>query len=518
MTPYDTVLEALDNAGLEGQPSANGCMFQCPAHQDDKASLSVAEGDDGTVLLYCFAGCETDQIVHALDLEWGDLFVPAERVPVAYYTYETDARLPLIRVIRYAPKGFSQQHWDATSNVWVHGLNGVERVPYRLPQLLEDPTQRVYVTEGEKDADTLAALGLVSTTLLGGAGKWRDEYARWFRDRDVVVVGDADDPGRAGADVLARHLQGVAASIIKVFPRVGKDVTDHIRAGYAVDDLVEEGNGFDEFGPLDWETYEVPPTAWLLEPYVPRGGRVLAYGPKGSLKSLWAMWLGAHVAREGGKVAYFSLEMLPSDTARRMKQLSPPKDRFLCFTQNFRLGSPSHLEKLVRGLKDFDLIVIDSWTAARAGMKDSAEQIAELDTTFLLPLVKETGAAVLMLDNVGHAAITDKGPVKPDHARGSSAKGDKVDVEFQFERPYEDNNYLTSITCRKMRLDHPWPMPIVVCTPSDRIEFFHAEVRDGQAVPGAPLWPGLDVADKPEQVPWEEQAEARLKDKFGTLR
>ena len=37
----------------------NGWEARCPAHDDSRASLSVAVGDDGTVLLKCFAGCET---------------------------------------------------------------------------------------------------------------------------------------------------------------------------------------------------------------------------------------------------------------------------------------------------------------------------------------------------------------------------------------------------------------------------------------------------------------------------
>ena len=38
------------------------------------------------------------------------------------------------------------------------------------------PSTTVFVVEGEKDADNLAALGLVSTTNVGGAGKWRESY------------------------------------------------------------------------------------------------------------------------------------------------------------------------------------------------------------------------------------------------------------------------------------------------------------------------------------------------------
>jgi hypothetical protein len=46
----------------------------CPAHEDHQNSLSIAEGDDGRVLLRCFAGCTVESIVAAVGLEVRDLF------------------------------------------------------------------------------------------------------------------------------------------------------------------------------------------------------------------------------------------------------------------------------------------------------------------------------------------------------------------------------------------------------------------------------------------------------------
>jgi hypothetical protein len=507
MSAYDTFISALESYGCE---SADGKMWQCPAHDDRQASLSIAPGEDDKALVYCHAGCRTEDVVDALGLTWTDLFgEPQEQLLVAEYIYEDMEGHPHIRVLRYQPKTFRQQHM--TENGWEWGLNGVGRIPYRLPELLASEDSVIYVTEGEKDADNLAALGVTTTTFLGGAGKWRDEYGQWFYNREVCIVADNDEPGRAGADTIALHLRKLARSVRVVVPAEGKDVSDHIRAGLSVADLVEEGDGLDEFGPLDWDTYEADQGSWLLEPYVPRAGRVLAFGPAGSLKSLWAMWVASYVAKEGGRVAYFSLEMQPTMTAQRLRRLAPPKENFYCFTKDFRLGSPSHTEKLMRGLREFDLIVIDSWTAARAGMKDSNEQVSELDTTFFLPIIRQTGATVIIIDNTGHPAVTDKGVIKMQHARGASAKGDKMDVTLWFDRPYEDNNYLTRISCKKMRYDRPIPKPIEVYTPTDHIEFYYAET-------GKPMWPGLDIMPKPEPTAYDEVAAARLKDRFGALK
>lgn len=47
---------------------------RCPAHDDRGPSLSVKEGDDGRILLHCFAGCGAVEVVRAVGLELSDLF------------------------------------------------------------------------------------------------------------------------------------------------------------------------------------------------------------------------------------------------------------------------------------------------------------------------------------------------------------------------------------------------------------------------------------------------------------
>jgi putative DNA primase/helicase len=56
------------------RPSGDGYSAACPAHDDEHNSLSVAEGDDDRVLLWCFAGCTLEAIVHAVGLQVRDLF------------------------------------------------------------------------------------------------------------------------------------------------------------------------------------------------------------------------------------------------------------------------------------------------------------------------------------------------------------------------------------------------------------------------------------------------------------
>jgi putative DNA primase/helicase len=67
--------EFIDRVHLEGvRKQGGGYLARCPAHEDRIPSLSIGEGDDGRVLLHCWAGCETRDVVAALRLTWRDLF------------------------------------------------------------------------------------------------------------------------------------------------------------------------------------------------------------------------------------------------------------------------------------------------------------------------------------------------------------------------------------------------------------------------------------------------------------
>jgi 5S rRNA maturation endonuclease (ribonuclease M5) len=59
---------------VQARRSGNGWISKCPAHADVKPSLSIAEGDDGRILLKCFANCTIESICEALKISVADLF------------------------------------------------------------------------------------------------------------------------------------------------------------------------------------------------------------------------------------------------------------------------------------------------------------------------------------------------------------------------------------------------------------------------------------------------------------
>lgn len=64
---------------LEGViKTGGGWRARCPAHGGKSASLSITEGDNGTLLVHCFAMCATSDVLAAVGLTISDLFVRRE--------------------------------------------------------------------------------------------------------------------------------------------------------------------------------------------------------------------------------------------------------------------------------------------------------------------------------------------------------------------------------------------------------------------------------------------------------
>ena len=56
---------------------------RCPAHPDKNPSLAISEGDDGRILIKCFAECGIEAIVAAAGLTLSDIM--PERLPEQRY-------------------------------------------------------------------------------------------------------------------------------------------------------------------------------------------------------------------------------------------------------------------------------------------------------------------------------------------------------------------------------------------------------------------------------------------------
>lgn len=161
----------------------------------------------------------------------------------ATYDY-FDGPTLLYQVVRKTGKRFLIRR-PALRNGWVWSLNGTQRVLYKLNRLREPDSRVLYIVEGEKDVDTLDVAGHLATCNPGGAGKWSYVAAlarEVLAGHDIVVVADADGPGRSHARDVAKSLEGVAKSLRVVeCPKPHKDVSELLGAGLGLDALVAPG-------------------------------------------------------------------------------------------------------------------------------------------------------------------------------------------------------------------------------------------------------------------------------------
>jgi hypothetical protein len=290
-TPYhDATALAADLAHRCAQATLKGDTWQacCPSHDDSTPSLSITPA--GTkVLIHCHVGCTNAAIVAALGLRLADLFVSSppsngHRRMRKIYPYH-DAHGHLVHeTVRYETEikneRFRQRRPDpARPGEYLWNLKGIEPVLFHLPAVLAAirAGEPVHLTEGERDAETLEAFGLVATTVPMGAKYWRDSHTETLTGAHVVLWPDSDEAGQKRVTKVQRALTGKAASLRMVrVPAPHKDVSDWVKAGGTqaeVEALIEAATPL----PAEPETpsphvTSEEPVAWSTQLNTTKGG------------------------------------------------------------------------------------------------------------------------------------------------------------------------------------------------------------------------------------------------------
>lgn len=265
----------------------------CPAHDDRSPSLAVKEGDDERVLVTCYAGCSTEEVVQALGLELADLF--ADRAPSNGHHAPRPKATPkqkrpappppedlpsedevsawqdeLLEQPAAIARAQEVKGWDkaALSQLGVGLHEGRLRFPIRdgqgqlvnvvkyKPQAAEGEPKsvalrgrprglfpapedlgksNVLLVEGEPDAITAATLGVPAVAVPGVNG-WKSEYAARLSGREVVVCMDCDEHGRKASSRIASDLR--RAAIVHRVVDLAPDRSD----GFDIGDLAKEAS------------------------------------------------------------------------------------------------------------------------------------------------------------------------------------------------------------------------------------------------------------------------------------
>lgn len=267
--------------------TSNGYKAQCPYHNDKNPSLDIAQ-KDGKILLYCQAGCNTEDILRSIGLSVRDLFLDdnlpginiknnqsegikgkksekdkkseknkkseedkkgekdkkdkiykkSVRGEVAcHYEYRDENGKLLYRKTRYEPKNFSIERFE--NGKWIPGISGVKRVLYNLPEVLKGmhTGETIYIVEGEKDVETLKKHKKIATCSSFGAGKskWNQKDTVIFKSANVIIIQDNDDIGKKFSENIAISVSDVASSVklidlSKIWPDIPKhaDISDFL--------------------------------------------------------------------------------------------------------------------------------------------------------------------------------------------------------------------------------------------------------------------------------------------------
>jgi len=229
-------------ARLQGVKSNSdtSLMALCPAHEDHDPSLSISLSEDGKqILLHCFAGCNSEDVMDKLGLSMADLYTQQQKprrkgIRTHTYEYHDAAGVLCYQKTRTdyddGDKGFFFEQPNGQKN-----LKGAKSVPYNLPAVIEADT--IYFVEGEKCAEAIIQTGRVATTLHSGAkSRWLPEYTAYFKGKSVTILPDNDKPGMEYANRMAAHIPDAR---IVVLPGLNhkEDIFDWLALGHTMDEV-----------------------------------------------------------------------------------------------------------------------------------------------------------------------------------------------------------------------------------------------------------------------------------------
>jgi hypothetical protein len=406
-----------------------------------KKNLWFSHGQDiggKAVDLVMYAkGCGFPQARQWLQ-DQGYLYKPnGKATTVANYTYQDEQGGTLFVVDRLDPKGFRQRRPDGNGG-WLHQIGTTRRVLYRLPELLEAVASErpVFIAEGEKAVDALRKLGVTATCSPGGAGKWRDEYAKHLRGANVIALPDNDDCGQRHAEDVVRSLTGIASSIkvlnLPNLPPKG-DPYDWIEAGGTAEvlwALADKCEGVTCDGLTSVAEVEPEHVSWVWRDRLALGKLTLLGGDPDMGKSQIAIDAAARITTgrhwpngeraETGSAIFICSEDAVADTIRpRLEAAGADIARVYIFApivdgRRKTFSLQDDLDRLARAIKsvgDVKLVVLDAITSYMGGKIDRGGKIDSNSTTDVRGVLEpvgdfanEHGVAILAITHPPKAA------------------------------------------------------------------------------------------------------------------
>jgi hypothetical protein len=327
--------KALGGEVVGGQVSAPG-----PGHSPHDRSLSVkmsVNAPDGFIV-HSHAG---DDWKECRDHVYERLGKPKEaRAPekTTVYDYHDEDGNVLFQVVRFVPKSFRQRRPDGNGD-YIWNMDGVRRVPYHLPEVLQAiaDDRPIFIAEGEKDVDALMQLGVIATCNSGGAKKWSDKHSELLRGADAIIIPDADEAGEEHLEVVTKSLTGIAKRVRTLRLPGAKDPFDWIASSGTREklrelfrELVEEEQPAPiSIGLIDWLERDIPPVDLICASFIHTTCRILFTAPTGLGRTMLGLAMAIRNAAgedflhwkavRPARVLYVDGEMPRAEMQRRLR-------------------------------------------------------------------------------------------------------------------------------------------------------------------------------------------------------
>lgn len=209
-------------------------LVHCPAHQDDKPSLSVS-WQRGKPLLHCHGGCSQEAVIEALRAKglWSTTSpdpptsgTDNSKDPLAWWSEYCAVPLDFVKtlplqasnthlIFAFAPDAPVKKRRPGSRDYTWEPVGAATPPLWPLP--VGDLPQTIFISEGESDCTVARYVGLEAFGITHGARKALTyEQAQALAKRGVkrvVLIPDADEPGRDGAKRLIEACQAVGLSV-----------------------------------------------------------------------------------------------------------------------------------------------------------------------------------------------------------------------------------------------------------------------------------------------------------------
>ncbi len=419
--------------------NGNG-MLLCPFHPDKKPSLEIFQ-DDGTWGWKCYS-CDAKGTIYdfvmrqeKLDFKGAGKRIrelegirDEKRVPLREHPYRDESGAVVYKKVKWGPNEWTYSHEEGGR--WVGGKGRHPHVLYRLDKI--NGSKDLILTEGERDAETLAALGMPATSADGGKGDKFKETLPFFKGKNVRIIYDIGNEKEAEA--AASEIAKVAENVF-ILTIPGKDpikdyeydITDYI-SQYPTDEkkmdafygiLANEKRCGDN-APLSRTLSEVEPrdVPWLWENFFPLGRATLVCGDPGCAKTWFCLDIAARLSKGFkwpddscgigiAKTYYITVEDDLADTIRpRIDSLGGDPAMIIAYNPenpiHLDLSTPEGLERLERDLtrhSDVRLLVIDPAIDFSGEINPNASEEVRAMLTPLIRLAAKLNIALVL---VGH--------------------------------------------------------------------------------------------------------------------